>query len=256
MKKSLDTSKFYDEAFALLISSWEQVMDCIDLIHPGVDISRLTDDKISEMLNDHDNYIKNNKVLIRKIATSLATVQQSAEIYLKARLYELNPDLIFINSGDKTVDSSKLIKLCNQHCEKNIDPNFARKYEEMRRLRNDFTHLLSYYDDKLIEKILDYILHINEVFGTGANFIYRMVNDNSNTDMSILLIASHYGYVDRYNHYLIHTFNYLKRSKVKKYFGIDIKRKMICCDECNNCADDYETSQVINGEVRCLICHP
>lgn len=230
-------------------------MDCIDLINPGVDISRLTDDQISEILDEHKSYIINNKVHKRKVATSLVIAQQSAEIYLKARLYERKPELIFVNSNYKTVDSSKLIRIYNQNFETNIDADFARKYEKMRKLRNDFTHLLSYHDDKLIENVLDYILHINEVFGGGSNFMHRMVNDNSNIDISILLAGSCYEYMDKYNHYLINAFDYLKRSKVKKYFGIDIKRKMLPCNHCKNLGS-YKTSQVINGAVRCLICHP
>ncbi|ELA8198528.1 hypothetical protein RGL65_002573 [Vibrio parahaemolyticus] len=256
MKKSLNAKNLHNEAFALLISSWELIMDCLDLMDPKVDMLGLSDDEVDEILNEHDDYIKNNRLLMRKIATSLVVVQQSAEIFLKAALCEINSDLIFTNSNGKTVDSSKLIKLYNHHYETNIDPDFARKYGEMRQLRNDFTHLLSYYDDKLIEKVLDYVLHLNEVFGDGSNLINRIANDDSNTQMSILLTGGHLGYSDRYNEYIIHALNYLKRSKIKRYFGIDVKEKMTCCDDCDNCAGSYETSQIINGKIRCLICHP
>lgn len=150
---NLPDAKALDEmALRLHFSAWNRLRGVIDDWD-----SRIPDAPFSEPIpeswrEEMEGYIEDCQ---GDLQSTVAVIQQSNELALKARLCAVSPYLLLLESQMplsttpkpvdffdlRTIDAQKLPQAVNTLCPDPLPPTFLTRYDRLRKTRNRYTHL-------------------------------------------------------------------------------------------------------------------
>ena len=214
----------------------------------------------------------------KPLITSLALVQQAAELLLKGKIADVSPFLLI--SGDaknwpkgcdkadisfvdfRTIDAQDLIRVFNTVADKRLDDTFVERYENLRRIRNRIMHSV---DKKFRTNPKEIILTILEVIHNlvePRSWIVRRRNYLENQPNSIAFWSTDHveGTLARG---VIFVADLLDKTRFKKYFGIDLRKRRYHCPGCNKQCSDFaiepmfaqlEPNHPTSTNLHCYLC--
>lgn len=226
-----------------------------DFLNIGSDHLQLAWDQVADLLTDladgFDDYDQDTKdeywnASRRILLTALTIAQQGVELTLKGYIAKVSPYLLIQNPAGKlpgpsaesdlsfaefkTIDAQDLVKMVTAFTGTSLSEPFQRRFEELRRWRNQIMHTIG---EKISIEPAQLVEIILEVHGE------LFPNNHWPTDRIRFLERSpvaHLGADDftrnRVCWELELVLDLLKPSKVKKLLGIDKKQRRYSCPKC------------------------
>jgi len=223
---------FYTSGTELLDFSWDVVArlltDIDEAEYFGVDPEEIS-----------DNYWAAAK---RRLTTSLAITQQGVEFILKGKIAAISPSLLITDAPAKwpspyegepikfsefrTVDAQDLIRVLDTFSSAPLPDNFVEQFHQLREKRN---HIMHSVDKRLtvdVAEVIDSLLFVHKTLFPGESWISVRLHFLEQAPESEL--GAHEFSRNRVCWEIELAINILKPSNVKKYFGIDKNKGVIC----------------------------
>ena len=226
-----------------------------DFLHIGSDHLQLAWNQVADLLTDIDDTLDDYdeetkdeywRASRRILLTALTTAQQGVELTLKGYVAQVSPYLLIHNPAGtlpgssidseipfaefKTIAAQDLVKMVTAFTNKRLTKSFQVRFEELRNFRNKIMHStgkeISIEPAQLIEIILE--VH-SELFPDRRWPLDRM----QFLDRSPLARLGDDNFTrNRVCWELALVLDFLKPSKVKKFFGIEKKQRRYFCPSC------------------------
>lgn len=256
------------DGYALLYTSWEQMIDYLNII---LFDNNYGGNEAEKKIVFYENLyvLDKNPIMKRKLATSFVLAQQGAELLLKSKICSVSPMLLLSKSSLKNYESSSsseslsfsdlttinagdLIKTYNKNCSEELPNSLTLKFNEFRKHRNSFSHFLATPSIGMVRNLMEYILLLNDVFGGGVNFLHKRKLNSVYLDHIIPEFFEFDLVLNLQSEFNL-AIRFLDEQKVKRFFGINIDKELIFCETCNGC-EEIETAQIIDDHTYCPIC--
>jgi hypothetical protein len=164
-----------------------------------------------------------------------ATIQQSAELRLKAIVCGTSPFLLLLNSAVsfkanqqhdldfselRTLDAVDLPNAVHTLTQFNLPDSYIEQYGNMRRLRNQVTHLGSHRGDLTPRRLIEILSQQYVSLWPGGRWLYRRVRFDGNSARNFFHDQRYSSVESNVMAELPYTIKLLGNSEFKKAFGI------------------------------------
>lgn len=191
----------------------------------------------------------------QRVLTSLIIAQQGVELAIKGKLVVHSPYLLISgNHSDwpkdkkgtgisfsefRSIDAHDLIKVHDTVHEDKFDDEFTRLFNKLRKLRNKAMHTVDAQLSVSAQEVVVILLEVHEHLypdgswvSTRRDFLYESPATQIyfNNDHVEGLVAKEF----------LTVFNYLSRSQVNRFFGINKNQRLYICPECKYESEKYE----------------
>jgi hypothetical protein len=208
---------------------------------------------------------------------SISLLQQSLEIFIKAKIAEISPYLLIAgdpqswpsldNSGVvdfsdfKTIDATHLCRAAKIVSSSSLSDNFLQIYTRLRKERNKIMHLNAVRMKAEVGRIiLDILSAHNSLFpdDTWVEFRRRHIEAlGEYSDKEGIFDAEDYTN-DKICHEVTAAISELKPSEVKLFFCYDKRKKALRCPRClelRTSDDEWRFAQKqVGGHIKCMVC--
>lgn len=175
-----------------------------------------------------------------------ATIQNSAELRLKSIICDTSPYLLLLNnnvhlkhscvdidfSDQRTLDATDLPRAVRSLTRFDLPDNYIQKYGDMRRLRNQVTHLGSYKRDVTPRRLIEVLSQQYVALWPDGRWLFRRVQYDGNS-------ARNFFHDERYSSIqsnvmaeLPRTMELLERDAFSKCFGVEKEKIKGFCPNC------------------------
>lgn len=214
-----------------------------------------------------------------ELETICAIIQQSNELALKARICEVSPyllllksDLRFKNEGAelkfsdlRTLDAVDLPGAVNTICETKLTSSFVQSYNELRALRNKYTHIGETGRELSIEWLAQKLLQQYQSLWPNREWLVDRLRSASTTRNSYF---HDYSYSSPYSDVLYewpYILKFVGKGDFKRLFGFPKSARRYLCHSCFDSATTKtgspsvgacETAYLLPGreKLKCLLC--
>jgi hypothetical protein len=212
-----------------------------------------------------------------KLNNATALLQQSLELFLKARIAEVSPFLLILGdpqswkkpkaggaidfSSLRTLDAVHLCKVADTVCASQLPEKFCQFYGRLRTTRNKITHLNA--GNLRVEAghvVLDILTGFKLLFPGESWVDFRR---------KYMMSTGQYAPSDDYSEDVTHSslipelvaaINVIAPRHIWEFFQYDTKKRGMRCPECRDRRtkwDDFEPTfaqRQKNGTIRCIAC--
>jgi hypothetical protein len=206
---------------------------------------------------------------------AISLLQQSLEIFLKAKIAEVSPFLLIAGevsswpspdstgnidfSNFRTIDAVHLCRAAKISANFKITDEFVTFYDRIRKTRNKVVHLnASSVKAEVHEIMLDILTAHKHLFSQDQWVSFRTRFMDSGSD-KMTILSGHEFVHDVLMNELDTVFNALEPRHLKMFFGYDPKKKDLQCPQCVELRSKYSESSSYaqkqdNGTIRCAAC--
>lgn len=255
--------------------AWSITVGCIDEVRQNR--SSLGDD--FNHISPHDLEILESKIVARqqiKVNNALALLQNSLEIFLKARIAEVSPFLLISDntrswpkqdaqgnisfSDFRTLDATELCKVADIVSVYKLPSSFVELYNRIRLERNKIIHLdysqIRYKSSKMMtDTLVCYYALFNKIPWQAFRQIYLERNEIQH-DYFDETILSHDNYLTEIDIMM----DVLSDTELKTFLNFNQQKPLIFCPECCYRTSKYYVGKYMyaqrqsDGTIFCIAC--
>ena len=213
-----------------------------------------------------------------KLNNAISLLQQSLEIFLKARIAEVSPYLLIAgdphswpkadSSGEidfsnfRTLDAvqlTRVVKLVSKH---NVTDSFVEFYDRLRKTRNKISHLNAGQVQAEAKAILiDVLTAYKHLFPNGTWIAFRKQHLDATVQISSenLMDPEDWSH-DRITWELDAALDELSPKYIKKFFGYDTRKCGMRCPKCLELRTTWSDIEYTfaqkqkDGRIKCAAC--
>ena len=265
-----------DAALRLYFRAWSSV---VGLLHDfdaqlGEDVFDLSQDDIYR--EDRIDFVE---AVQEELQTVLTILQQCSELALKARLAEVSPFLLLLNSDVKlptagiaadfsdfrTIDAVDLPRAVNSFCTHQLPPSFVEMYHRMRGQRNKFMHLAAASNYLEPQALITDMIELYLALWSERHWLTDRV-DYAAVGRNAYFEGKHFSTRLEAMFEMPYTRTLISAAQWKRLFGV---KKSAVRYVCYSCADDWAVSRIApwkggaeltayydpdKGKMHCLMC--
>lgn len=255
---------FKAEALDLLGLAWDLVATLLSDLHEMEDfiLANVAEDDALDIPNEvKERYWRAAQ---RRLTTAISLTQQGAEFGIKSKIATISSFLLLADPGLgakadavdygslRTIDAQDLQKVHDAISAPSIDADFRQRFSDLRVMRNRVMHTVSGAMQVAVNDTLESVLAVHAQFFSGRK--WPAAREQMLTNSPTAVLADHL-FEQRsavYREIALAT-EALSPAQVRRYFGIDKRRRLYKCPECLDQSDsDFDLyghlSQLSEGE--------
>ncbi len=237
--------EFEDVGLSCINDAWEVAIEYIIELEEWFEYAEKADDEMAEA------FWKSAK---SKLARAQATLQQGVEFLIKARIVDVSPFLLILNTPNqfpkssekqdisfadfRTIDAQDLIKVHDTFSASKFDNNFKSEFEKLRRFRNSTMHTVDKKAEVEAIEIISKVLSMYKFFYPRKSWMEQRKQQLSFAPVAELNSS------DYANPKTIKEFSkvveLLSAADMKTILEINKKTRWYICPECHHETADWE----------------